>query len=292
LPEQPTAQDYRPPSIQVLSLERHITQGWSRFFHPEFGDWLDVASPQQRIDDDWYLGTANAVYQNIYSIEESGADDILVLAADHVYKMDYRNMLEYHYRHGGPATVATLRRPVAEAARQFGVFEVDSDSQVKGFREKPEHPVTLPDDTSHCLASMGIYAFKTRFLVDELRRNAAELKPGHDFGNHILPWIIGHECVYTFNYTGFGTGGTAYWRDVGTIDAYYQANMDFLGGDPGLDVNDKTWPIYSFQPSFPPPKIAVVSQPPRGAFVRCITLKHHRERDCFKWLAEGVDRWF
>ena len=249
------------PQYKSLSLERHIAQGWARFFHPEFGHWLDVASPQQRVDDDWYLGTANAVYQNIYSIEESGADDVLVLAADHVYKMDYRDMLTFHQGHGGVATVATLRHPVSTAAGQFGIVEVNSDARVMGFQEKPERPATLPGDDSYCLASMGIYAFKTRFLIDELLKNAADLDPGHDFGNHILPRIVGRECVYAFNYSGLGTGGEAYWRDVGTIDAYYQANMDFLVDNPGLDVNDRTWPIYSFQPSFPPPKVTVVSQP-------------------------------
>lgn len=242
------------PQYKSLSLERHITQGWARFFHPEFGHWLDIASPQQRVDDDWYLGTANAVYQNLYSIEEAGAADLLMLAADHVYKMDYRHMLAFHRAHGGAATVATLRYPVAEAAGQFGIVAVDSDARMRGFQEKPEHPAPLPDDPTHCLASMGIYAFKTQFLIDELRRNAVELQPGHDFGNHILPRIIDRECVYSFDYTALGTGGQAYWRDVGTVDAYYQANMDLLADTPGLDVNDDAWPIYSFQPSFPPPK--------------------------------------
>jgi glucose-1-phosphate adenylyltransferase len=244
-----------------LSLERHIGQGWGRFFHPEFGHWLDVASPQQRVDDDWYLGTANAVYQNLYSLEESGAEHLLVLAADHIYKMDYRKMLAFHRDHGGAATVATLRVQVAAAAWQFGVVEVDAGSRVKGFEEKPERPAPLPGDEVNCLASMGIYVFSTRFLVDELRRNAQTLDPGHDFGHHILPKIIGREQVYAFTYSGLGAGGAPYWRDVGTVDAYYQANMDLLAENPGLDLYDKAWPIYSFQPSFPPPKVAVAPQP-------------------------------
>ena len=126
------------PQYKSLSLERHIGQGWARFFHPEFGHRLDVASPQQRVDDDWYLGTANAVYQNIYSLERSRADHVLVLAADHVYKMDYRRMLDFHRGHGGVATVATIRVPIAAAAGQFGVVEADSSLRVRGFREKPE----------------------------------------------------------------------------------------------------------------------------------------------------------
>ncbi len=240
-----------------LSLERHISQGWGRFFHPEFGHWLDVAPPQQRVDDDWYLGTANAVYQNIYSIEESGVDYVLVLAADHVYKMDYRRMLTFHRDHGGAATVAVVRCPVAEAARQFGIVQVDTALRVTGFEEKPERPTPLPGDEANCLASMGIYVFTARFLVDELRRNAQEVDPGRDFGHHTLPRIIGREQVHAFCFSGDGTGG-AYWRDAGTVDAYFRANMDLLTDVPGLNLYDKAWPIYSFQPSFPPPRVAVV----------------------------------
>ncbi len=248
-----------------FSLERHISQGWGRFFHPEFGHWLDVAPPQQRVDDDWYLGTANAVYQNIYSIEESGADYLLVLAADHVYKMDYRRLLAFHRGHGGEATVATLRSPVALAARQFGVVEVGADSRVRGFEEKPECPAPLPGDAASCLASMGIYVFTARFLTDELRRNAEALDPGHDFGRHILPGILGRGAVYAYDYArpGAGGGGRPYWRDAGTLDAYYQANMDLLADSPDLDLYEKTWPVYSFQPSFPPPRVAV-GPPPSG----------------------------
>jgi len=255
------------PQYKSLSLERHIALGWARFFHPEFGHWLDIASPQQRIDEDWYLGTANAVYQNIYSIVESGAENLLILAGDHVYKMDYRHMLAFHYQQGGVATVATLRLPLASASGQFGVVQVDSDSRVIGFQEKPECPSSLPADPEHCLVSMGIYVFKTSYLIDELNRNAADLQPGNDFGTHVLPRITGRENVYAFNYTGLGTGDVTYWRDVGTIDAYYQANMDFLVGEPALNVYEKTWPIYSFQPSFPPPKVTVLGQPTSRSLV-------------------------
>lgn len=217
--------------------------------------------PQQRVGDDWYLGTANAVYQNLYSVEKSGAGFVLVLAADHVYKMDYRRMLEYHRGHGGPVTVATLRVPVAEAAGQFGVVEVDADARVVRFREKPDRPAPVPGDEGHCLASMGIYAFTTAFLVDELRASAEGPDPGHDFGHHILPRAIGRAAVRAFTFSGRGTGAAGYWRDVGTVDAYYRANMDLLAGPPGLDLYDRAWPVYSFQPSFPPPRVAVVPEP-------------------------------
>jgi glucose-1-phosphate adenylyltransferase len=132
---------------------------------------------------------------------------------------------------------------------------------VGGFREKPERPAPVPGDEGNCLASMGIYLFETGFLIDELRRNAADLEPGHDFGHHVLPRVIGRAPVHAFTFSGDGTGGGAYWRDVGTVDAYYRANMDLVSDDPGLDVNDTAWPIYGFQPSFPPPRVATELRP-------------------------------
>lgn len=246
-----------------LSLEQHVSQGWGRFFHPEFGQWLAVASPQQRVNEDWYLGTADAVYQNIYSIRQSGAEYLLVLAGDHVYKMDYRRMLAFHQNHGGVATMATIRCPVAAAARQFGIVEVDAASRVRGFQEKPERPTPLPGDEANCLASMGIYVFTARCLIEALSRNAREIDSGRDFGHDLLPRLIGQEQVHAFAYSGRGTGGGTYWRDAGTIDAYFQANMDLLADAPDLDLYDKAWPIYSFQPSFPPPKVALAPQPAR-----------------------------
>jgi glucose-1-phosphate adenylyltransferase len=244
-----------------LSLESHVSRSWNRFFHPEFGQSLEIASPQQRVSEDWYLGTANAVYQNIYSIEKSGAEHVLVLAADHVYKMDYRPMLEFHRRHGGAATVATLRCAVTEAARQFGVVEVDHASQVVGFQEKPARPSPLPGEDDCCLASMGIYVFTAAFLIDELRRSAEGADPAHDFGQHFVPRIIGRESVYAFSFSGPGTGPSRYWRDVGTVDAYFQANMDLLRETPALDLYEKAWPIYSSHLSSPPPRVAVVPDP-------------------------------
>ena len=244
-----------------LSLESHISRGWGRFFHPEFGQSLEIASPQQRVREDWYLGTANAVYQNIYSIEKSGAEHVLILAADHVYKMDYRRMIDFHRSHGGAGTVAALRCAAADAAGRFGVLEVNEAAQVVGFEEKPAQPARLPG-TDDCLASMGIYVFTAGFLVDELRRTASGADPAHDFGQHFLPRIIGRESIRAFTYSGLGTGGPAYWRDVGTVDAYFQANMDLLEDTPALDLYDKTWPIYGSQPSSPPPRVAAGSSRP------------------------------
>jgi glucose-1-phosphate adenylyltransferase len=185
-----------------------------------------------------------------------------VLAADHVYKMDYRRMLDSHRDSGAAVTVGALRCPVVDAAGQFGVVEVDRQAQVVTFQEKPEHPARLPGDEEHCLASMGIYVFTAAFLVDELRRSAADAEPRHDFGQHFIPQIIGREPVRAFTFSEGGSGAP-YWRDVGTVDAYYRANMDLLADVPDLDLYDKTWPIYSFHPSFPPPRVAVAPEPAR-----------------------------
>src|SRR5262249_27498744 len=194
---------------------------------------------------------------------KSGAENLLILAADHVYKMDYRPMLAFHRDHGGAATVAALRGPGALAGRQFGVIQGGRDSRGRGVREKPGCPTPRAGDEGNCLASMGIYVFTARFLIDELRRKAQSLDPGHDFGQHVLPGIIGREHVFAFSYSGHGTGGGPYWRDVGTVEAYYQANMDLLADTPGLELSGKTRPIYRFQPSPAPPNIAVVSPPGR-----------------------------
>jgi glucose-1-phosphate adenylyltransferase len=184
-----------------------------------------------------------------------------VLAGDHVYKMDYRRILAFHQDHRGVATVATLRVPVAEAAGQFGVVQVDAASRVVGFQEKPECPASIPGDSGFCLASMGIYVFNARFLIDELRRDSQANVPGRDFGHHTLPMVIGRGDVYAFAFSGAGTSAPAYWQDVGTLDSYYRANMDLLTDVHGLNLYDRAWPIYSFQPSFPPPLVAVVSEP-------------------------------
>jgi glucose-1-phosphate adenylyltransferase len=249
---------------KALSLERHVALGWGRFFHREFGHRLDIVPPQHRDADDWYLGTANAVYQNLHAVERSGVGQLLVLASDHVYKMDYRRMLAFHRDHGGVATVATLRYPVEAAAKQFGVVEVAPDARVLRFHEKPDAPPPVPGDDANCLASMGIYVFDARFLTDDLRRNADEPDPGHDFGLHILPRLIDREKVFAYTFSGTGTGGGKYWRDVGTVDAYYHANMDLLSDKPELDLYDQTWPIYGYQPTLPPPKVAVLPAPANG----------------------------
>ena len=245
------------------------------------------APPSSGSSEDWYLGTANAVYQNIYSIEKSGAEHVLVLAADHVYKMDYRRMLAFHRgpRRGGdgrdPPRARWPRRPGSSGWSRW-----TPTRGWRGSRRSRSARPRLPGDEGHCLASMGIYVFTARFLIDELRRNAEGADPGHDFGHHILPRLIGREPVRAFTFSGRGTGAPGYWRDVGTVDAYFRANMDLLADAPGLDLYDKAWPIYSFQPSFPPPRVAVVPEP-AGRPGRRPAAQHLRERDGGRGLAAG-----
>jgi glucose-1-phosphate adenylyltransferase len=235
-----------------LSLDRHLDMAWKPLFQRDLGAYLEVIPPQQRIDNDWYLGTAHAVYQNIYSIEQMPPDNVLILAGDHAYSMDYREMLHFHLEHDADVTVGAYRVPVEEAAHQFGVIQTDRHQRVIGFEEKPARPTPIPGDPAHALASMGIYVFKTRFLFDSLLDNAAKPDGGHDFGHHILPAVYADSNVFSYTLRAPG-GGAAYWKDVGTLDAYYEATQDLLRVDSPLRMDDEDWPIRTFKPNLPPP---------------------------------------
>jgi glucose-1-phosphate adenylyltransferase len=237
-----------------LSLDRHLDVGWKSVFPREFGAYLEVVPPQQRIEDEWYRGTADAVYQNIYSIDHCRPDYVLILAGDHVYTMDYREMVQFHIQNRADVTVGAYRVPVEEAAGQFGVIQIARDQRVIGFQEKPQFPTPIPGDDGHTLASMGIYVFSTSFLVDTLCRNAGQPNAGHDFGHHILPAIYPTQRVFAYPFSSPGNA-TSYWRDVGTLDAYYQAHRDLLQSTAPLDLYNRTWPIRSFRPNLPPPLI-------------------------------------
>jgi glucose-1-phosphate adenylyltransferase len=237
---------------KALSLDRHLGLAW-RFLCRELEEFIDILPPQQRLDEQWYQGTADAVYQNIYAIERVGADHILILAGDHIYKMDYSELLLDHVESGADATVACLPVPVAEA-RSFGVMGVDHDRRIIRFEEKPESPFPIPSDPTHCLASMGIYVFTAKFLFDQLCRDATVPESSHDFGKNIIPSIIHSHLVRAFPFRDKNTGRSYYWRDVGTLDAYYEANMDLVAVHPELNLYDQTWPIRSYHPSLPPPK--------------------------------------
>lgn len=237
---------------KAASLDRHIQQGW-RFLCRELNEYIDVLPPQQRIDEHWYQGTADAVYQNIYTIEKTNADNVLILSGDHIYKMDYQELLKEHVASNAAVTIGCL--PVSiEEGREFGVMAVDEDQRVIEFQEKPDQPKSLPGDSDRCLASMGIYAFKAEFLYEELCKDATIRDSSHDFGKDIIPRIIDKHLVRVFPFKDKNTDQKAYWRDVGTIDAYYEANMDLISVDPQLNLYDQSWPIRCYQPLLPPPK--------------------------------------
>ncbi len=237
---------------KAASLDRHIHQAW-RFLCRELNEYVDVLPPQQRIDEQWYQGTADAVYQNIYTIEKTAADNILILSGDHIYKMDYDVLLKEHVESNAAVTIGCL--PVSiEEGKSFGVMGIDDDQRVIDFQEKPDQPKPIPGDPQRCLASMGIYAFKSDFLFEELCKDATMRESSHDFGKDIIPRIIEDHLVRAFPFKDKNSGERSYWRDVGTLDAYYEANMDLIAVHPQLNLYDQTWPIRCYQPLLPPPK--------------------------------------
>ena len=249
---------------KAMSLDRHINIGWGNYFCRELGEFVDVVPPQQRIDASWYQGTADAVYQNIYTIEKEKCRYVLILAGDHIYKMNYRKLLDYHIENNADATIGVLRFTRARASRQFGVMEVDADHRVVGFEEKPENPKPLPGDPEHCLASMGIYVFTARFLFEELCRDATRRESRHDFGGDIIPSIIHTNRVFAYPFRDENRKEDAYWRDVGTLDAYYEASMDLVSVDPLLNLYDEQWPVRTYLPNLPPPKFVFAEPERRG----------------------------
>lgn len=249
---------------KAMSLERHINQGWRGLFCYELGEFVDVVPPQQRIDEHWYRGTADAVYQNIYAIEKEDPEYVVILAGDHVYKMNYHRMVEFHRENNADVTVAALRVKVDDAAGQFGVMEVESDSRIVNFQEKPPQPKAIPGDERHCFASMGIYVFTARFMYEQLCQNAAQTDAGHDFGHNIIPSIIGSHRVFAFPFRDENQKAEAYWRDVGTLDAYFEANMDLVRVDPLLNLYDSSWPIRTHLANLPPPKFVFAERHPGG----------------------------
>ena len=238
---------------KAMSLDRHISLGWRHFFCRELGEFIDVVPPQQRIDEQWYRGTADAVYQNIYSIEKERPEYLVVLAGDHIYKMNYQSMVEYHKENNADLTIGALRVS-EEDAKEFGVMQVDGENRIVGFEEKSPEPKTIPGDPGHCLASMGIYVFTARFLFEQLCQDATRTRSTHDFGRDLIPSIIDKCRVFAFPFRDENRKGQAYWRDVGTLDAYFEANMDLIAVDPQLNMYDQRWPIRSYQPNYPPPK--------------------------------------
>jgi glucose-1-phosphate adenylyltransferase len=255
--------------IQVLtqfksrSLDRHIQAGWN-FLSPELGESIEVLPPQQRIDETWYKGTADAIYQNIYSLEREDAEYVLILAGDHIYKMDYGHMLQSHRQRGADVTIGCIPVPLAEV-RHFGVMQTAADDRVHTFLEKPKSADAMPGDTRHALGSMGIYIFPTRLLFELLCEDAAQPASDHDFGRNIIPRMIeAGQKVYAYRFRDENRKAIPYWRDVGTLDAYFQANMDLITVDPVLNLYDSAWPIRTFHPQLPPPKFIFSAEGPPG----------------------------
>ncbi|MBE6426853.1 MAG: glucose-1-phosphate adenylyltransferase [Thermoguttaceae bacterium] len=239
---------------KTMSLDRHVNLGWQRYFQRELGQFIDIVPPQQRIDENWYQGTGDAVYQNIYTIERERPKYVVILAGDHIYKMDYRRLLQTHIENHADLTISTLRVPTSTAARRFGVLEVDEANRVIGFAEKPVIPKEIPNQPDYCLASMGIYVFNTEFLFEKLCQDALDENSRHDFGGDIIPSVIDQYTVYAHPFNDENRKSESYWRDVGTLDAFFDANMDLIDADPQLNLYDRHWPIWTCQPNCPPPK--------------------------------------
>ncbi|MBV8089815.1 MAG: glucose-1-phosphate adenylyltransferase [Alphaproteobacteria bacterium] len=252
------------------SLLRHLQMGWS-FLRPEMNEFLDLLPAQQRLDEaTWYRGTADAVYQNYDIFRAAGPEYFVILAGDHIYKMDYSNMLQYHVDQNAECTVACVEVPLAEAS-SFGVMAVDDSMRIVDFLEKPKNPPVAAGKPGRALASMGVYVFNAEFLYAELERDHRNPASSHDFGKDIIPEVVsrGLAVAHSFEESCVKTTpeAEAYWRDVGTIDAYWSANIDLVMPVPSLDIYDRNWPIWTYQQQYPPAKFVFDDEDRRGMAV-------------------------
>ena len=253
---------------KAQSLNRHVRMGWS-IVNTELGEFVDVLPPQKRVGENWYLGTADAVYQNLYSISQERPRWVIILSGDHIYKMDYGKMLDVHIARGAVLTVGAIEVPLGDA-RRFGVLEVDDDSRVTGFQEKPATASPAPWNADSCLGSMGIYIFDFDVLARELTRDA-EASTTHDFGRDIIPHLVSTgERVYAYLFWDENKKESQYWRDVGTIDAYYEASLDLIQVDPVFNLYDPDWPLRTYQPQYPPAKFVFDEDGRRGTAVQSL----------------------
>ncbi len=251
------------------SLQKHLRDGWS-IYNSELGEYITPVPPQMRTGESWYSGTADAIYQNLYLLERSGADYALILSGDHIYRMDYAAMLQYHHDAGAHLTVACLTVGLEEA-NAFGVMTIDGRDRVVCFDEKPANPKPLPDDPSHALASMGVYVFSLELLSELLHRDHSS-SSSHDFGKDILPSIVGNHRVVAYRFGGTLGRVTPdrYWRDVGTIDAYYEANMDLLHAHPAINLYQGDWPIRTYEGQHPPARTVPGKSGREAEIVNCM----------------------
>lgn len=232
------------------SLNTHIQHGWN-FLRPELNEYVELLPAQQRVKTEWYAGTADAVFQNLDIIAAQEPRYVLILAGDHVYKMDYRDMLQDHIRTNASLTIGCVEVPLHKA-REFGVMEIDTQNRVIGFEEKPARPKPIRGHSDQALASMGIYVFSWPFLRKILQRDAEDSTSNHDFGKNIIPSLIGTAPVFAHSFRDKLTGRAGYWRDVGTIDGYFDAHMELLEKRSSLELFDGHWPVLTYQPQLPP----------------------------------------
>ena len=242
---------YIATQYKSLSLNRHIRMGWN-VVSEELGEFIEILPPQKRVGEHWYQGTADAVYQNLYSIIRENPRYVIVLSGDHVYKLDYSRMLRFHQERGAAATLATIEVPLHEAS-QFGVVAIDAQERVTGFQEKPQQPTPIPESPGVALASMGVYIFDTDALVKALEEDAGQ-PTKHDFGKDIIPALIHKVPVFAYRFYDENKKASKYWRDVGTLDAYFEANMDLCQVNPEFNLYDPEWPLRTYQPQAPPAK--------------------------------------
>ncbi len=255
---------------KALSLNRHIREGWSNLVSRHLGEFIEILPPMKRVSDNWYLGTADAVYQNIYSIGSEQPRRVLVLSGDHIYKMNYELMLQQHVDAGADVTLATILIDPDETSR-FGVVEIDREGRIVGFLEKPQQTdVRSPYNPRMVSGSMGVYLFNTDVLLPILLKDAEDPNSSHDFGHDILPRIVDEYRVYSFNFVDENKKEALYWRDVGTLEAYYEANMDVVSVSPVFNLYDKEWPIRTHQRQYPPAKFVFAEPGRRGEAVDSI----------------------
>ena len=251
------------------SLIRHLVRGWTHF-KKELGEFVEILPASQRFSEEWYQGTADAVYQNLDIIRAEKPKYVMILSGDHIYKMDYRPMLLAHVNSGADMTVSCLEVPIKEAANAFGVMTVDEKMRILRFDEKPEHPTPVPGQPETTLASMGNYIFNTDFLFDTLKKDGENPESEHDFGKNIIPSIVEKHKVYAYPFRDPETNELAYWRDVGSLDAFWEANMELISPKPELNLYDPNWPMWTYQMQLPSAKFVFNDDDRRGMAVDSI----------------------
>ena len=248
---------------KALSLNRHVREGWYMLAH-ELGEFVQILPPMKRVGESWYQGTADAIYQNVYSIGSELAKYVLILSGDHVYKMNYQLMLQQHVDSGADVTVGAIEFNRAEASR-FGVVELDAAGRIVGWEEKPASPKPSPHNPDKCHVSMGIYCFNRDLLINCLMADAEDPQSSHDFGKDVVPNLIrSNRRVYSYNFVDENRKEAQYWRDIGTIEAYYEANMDLIAVSPVFNLYDKEWPLRTYQRQYPPAKFVFADQERMG----------------------------